>query len=115
MDNTAIVVTDVNAPISISAGGFRTYGNKVASLAIANFEKQDEVYLYPNPATDYFTLNTATSKVQIFSVSGQLMKSFNSGQTSSYQYTVSDLSNGIYVVKAYDENDELQLMKFIKK
>jgi hypothetical protein len=44
-----------------------------------------------------------------------LMKSFNSGQTSSYQYTVSDLSNGIYVVKAYDENDELQLMKFIKK
>jgi 1,4-alpha-glucan branching enzyme len=115
MDNTSIVVTDVNAPISISAGGFRIYGNKVASLAIANFEKQDEVYLYPNPATNYFTLNTATSKVQIFSVSGQLMKSFNSGQTSSYQYTVSDLSNGIYVVKAYDENDELQLMKFIKK
>jgi hypothetical protein len=115
MDNTSIVVTDVNAPISIPAGGFRIYGNKIASLAIANFEKQDEVYLYPNPATNYFTLNTATSKVQIFSVSGQLMKSFSANNNESYQYPINDLRNGVYVVKAYSDNDELQVMKLIKK
>jgi 1,4-alpha-glucan branching enzyme len=115
MDNTSIVVADVNAPISMAAGDFRIYGNKVASLAIANFEKQDGIYLYPNPATNYFTLNMAASRVQIFSITGQLMKSFNAEQTKSYQYIVSDLSNGIYVVKAYNDNDELQIMKFIKK
>lgn len=115
MDNSTIVVTDVAAPINIPAGEFRIYGNKVASLAIANFEKQDGIYLYPNPATNYFTLNTAASKVQIFSVTGQLMKSFNGNQTAADQYNVSDLSNGMYVVKAYSDNDELQVMKFIKK
>ncbi|MEZ7504182.1 alpha-amylase family glycosyl hydrolase [Flavobacterium sp. Arc2] len=115
MDNTSITVTDVNAAISIPAGEFRIYGNKVANLAIANFEKENGIYLYPNPATNYFTLNTAASKVQIYSVTGQLMKSFNGNQSTSSQYNVSDLSNGVYVVKALNENNEVQVMKFIKK
>jgi hypothetical protein len=37
MDNTTINVTDASAPIT-EAGGFRVYGNKVASLAIAKYE-----------------------------------------------------------------------------
>jgi hypothetical protein len=40
MDNTSFVVSDVNATMSIPAGEFRIYGNKVASLAIADYEKQ---------------------------------------------------------------------------
>ncbi|EIA09615.1 alpha-amylase family glycosyl hydrolase [Flavobacterium frigoris] len=115
MDNTSINVTDVNAPIGIPAGEFRIYGNKVANLAIANFEKETEIYLYPNPATNYFTLNMASSKVQIYSVTGQLIKSFKGSQTASHQFNVSDLSYGIYVVKAYNDDDELQVMKFVKK
>jgi hypothetical protein len=34
MDNNTINVTDTSA-ITVEAGGFRIYGNKVASLAIA--------------------------------------------------------------------------------
>jgi hypothetical protein len=30
MDNTTINVTDTSAPITVEAGGFRIYGNKVA-------------------------------------------------------------------------------------
>jgi hypothetical protein len=36
--DTTINVTDASAPITIEAGGFRVYGNKVASLAIAKYE-----------------------------------------------------------------------------
>jgi hypothetical protein len=54
MDNTTINVTDASAPITIEAGGFRVYGNKVASL-IAKYEGASEVYLFPNPASNYFT------------------------------------------------------------
>ncbi|MFV5687093.1 alpha-amylase family glycosyl hydrolase [Flavobacterium sp. ZT3R25] len=114
MDNSSINVTNVAATIAIPAGEFRIYGNKVASLAIANFEKKDGIYLYPNPATNYFTLNTATSRVQIFSITGQLVKSFNANQTAAYQYTVTDLNKGLYVVKAYNVNNEVQVMKFLK-
>jgi len=115
MDNTSINVISTSAAITLQPGEFRIYGNKVASLAIANFEKQDGIYLYPNPATNYFTVNMEASKVQIFSMIGQLLKSFNGNQTASFQYSVSDLSNGMYIVKAYNDNGEVQLMKFVKK
>jgi 1,4-alpha-glucan branching enzyme len=115
MDNTAINVISTSAAINLQPGEFKIYGNKTASLAIADYEKSPSIVLYPNPVSNYFTLNETTTKVQVFSITGQLMKSFNAGQTESYQYIVSDLSNGMYVVKAYNDNDELRLLKFIKK
>jgi 1,4-alpha-glucan branching enzyme len=115
MDNTSIVVNDVNAAIAIPAGGFRIYGNKVATLAIASYEKTTTIHLYPNPASNYFTLNTNTTNVQVFSISGQLVKSFNSNQTAGYSFSISDLSKGLYLVKALDENNEVEAMKFIKE
>ena len=116
MDNTTINVSDVAATISIPAGEYRIYGNKVASLAIANFENKDNtIYLYPNPVANYFTLNSDVSKVEIFSISGQLMKSFKTDKNADFQYTVSDLNQGVYVVKAYNEDNQIQVMKFIKK
>lgn len=115
MDNTTINVTDAAAPISLPAGEYRIYGNKQASLAIEDFEKGNTVSLYPNPVSDYFTLNVTTTKVQIYSISGQLVKSFATNGKSDFQFTVSDLKTGLYLVKASDENNKVQVMKFIKK
>ncbi|MFV8358256.1 alpha-amylase family glycosyl hydrolase, partial [Flavobacterium sp. XS1P32] len=95
MDNTSFVVSDVNATMSIPAGEFRIYGNKVASLAIADYEKAATIALYPNPASDYFTLNETASKVQIFSITGQLVKSFDTNQSAGSEFSVSDLNQGL--------------------
>ncbi|MBP1225811.1 alpha-amylase family glycosyl hydrolase [Flavobacterium sp. 1355] len=115
MDNTTINVADVNAPISLAAGEYRIYGNKQANLAIADFEKENSVNLYPNPVTDYFTLNVTTTKVQVYSVTGQLVKSFATHGNLDFQFNVADLKTGLYLVKAVDENKKIQMMKFIKK
>lgn len=116
MDNTSINVTNVTSTISIPAGEFRIYGNKVAALAIANFEnKENSIYLYPNPVEDYFTLNSDIAKVEIYSITGQLMKSFKTNKNATFQYGVSDFGQGIYVVKAYNEENQVKVMKFIKK
>ncbi|PTS91054.1 secretion protein, partial [Flavobacterium sp. HMWF030] len=55
-----------------------------------------------------------TTKVQVYAISGQLVKSFANGNTDS-QFNVSDLETGLYVVKALDENGKNQVMKLIKK
>jgi hypothetical protein len=115
MDNTTINVTDVNAVMSIPAGEFRIYGNKQASLAIEDFEKGNSVSLYPNPVSNYFTLNFAAAKVEIYTVTGQLVKSFATDASLDFQYSVNDLKPGLYIVKALNDNNEAQVIKFIKK
>lgn len=115
MDNTTVNVADVNATINLPAGEYRIYGNKQANLAIADFEKGNTVSLYPNPVLNYFTLNIAAAKVQVYSISGQLVKSFASNGNTDFQFGVSDLKAGLYVVKVFDQDNKIQVMKFIKK
>ncbi|WP_276378841.1 alpha-amylase family glycosyl hydrolase [Flavobacterium sp. H4147] len=115
MDNTTITVANVNTPISLNPGEYRIYGNKTANLAIEDFEKGNSVNLHPNPVSNYFTLNTAFAKVEVYSLSGQLVKSFASNTNKDFQFGVSELQAGLYIVKASDENNKTQVMKFIKK
>jgi ELWxxDGT repeat protein len=55
------------------------------------------VVLFPNPSRDYFEVqsNCTIQQVQVYTLQGQLVKSFNLQQ----RYDVSDLANGVYVVK----------------
>ncbi len=115
MDNSSINVTDLNAPIAVVSGGFKIYGNKTATLATKNFDFLEEIHLYPNPSSNYFIINTEISKVQLYSLTGQLVKSFNPNQSTTYQYDVSDLKTGMYFVEAINANNEVKVMKFIKQ
>jgi hypothetical protein len=115
MDNTAINIVDVNAPINLQPGEYRIYGNKTANLAIADFEKESTVNLYPNPVSDYFTLNAPFAKVQVYTVSGQLVKSFASNDNPDFQFSVSELKAGFYLIKASSQNGAIEVMKFIKR
>lgn len=115
MDNTPYNVTDINATIALQPGEFRIYGNKASTLSKPKFDISDGIYIYPNPASNYFTLNTNTSKVQIYSITGQLIKSFNKSKTKDQQYSISDLRNGIYFVKIYNDENQIKVMKFIKQ
>lgn len=115
MDNSAVEVTSTTATIAIEAGGFRIYGNKQSTLGTDTFEVNSEIYLYPNPASNYFTLNIATSKVEIYSISGQLVKSFNVNQTKENQFPINDLNKGMYIVKALNENNKVDVMKLLKQ
>lgn len=114
LDNTTIDVSNVSMTMSLLPGEFRIYGNKVATLAIADYEKATTIRLYPNPASSYFTLNTSTTKVQIFSITGQMVKSFDANQSALHQFAVNDLNKGLYIVKVYNENNEVEVLKFIK-
>jgi 1,4-alpha-glucan branching enzyme len=115
MDNSLYTVSDVNATINLQPGEYRIYGNKASTLATTDFEVLKDIYLYPNPASTYFTLNTNTSIVQIFSITGQLVKSFNKKQKIDHHYDISDLNSGMYLVRVYNDENQIKVMKFIKQ
>lgn len=116
MDNTSISVTDTQAVISVPSGGFRIYGNQPAqSLTTDNFNTAESIALYPNPSKDYFNLSEAIKTVDIYNVTGQLVKSYKGDFTSEYNFSVSDLRKGIYFVKLTDDANHQGTIKLIKE
>ena len=116
MDNTTIsVASTVVNPLTIEAGGFRIYGNQPAALLTEQFGAIDNLSLSPNPASTYFTLNGDVQSVQIYSITGQLVKIFKSNFTNETQFEISDLNKGIYLVKVKNENNRETTLRLIKQ
>ena len=114
MDNTQLNVTNTTGPISIEAGGFRIYGNQTSNLNTDSFSDLSFITLTPNPSTNFFSINYDLSKVSIYSITGQLIKSFqNKSKTDVYE--ISDLNNGLYLVKVFDINNNEKTFKLIKQ
>lgn len=114
MDNSVVNVTSTTQNVSIEPGGYRIFGNQAASLS--NPENQiASVKLYPNPANNYFVIEGEISKAEIYSVTGQLVKSFDGVNTSDYQFDINDLTKGVYLVKAFDAQNRTKTMKLIKQ
>lgn len=69
--------------------------------------------IYPNPATELLNIisENEIQNVEVYNIEGQLVKSF-SGNVNNIG--VSDLNNGLYLVKIYTENGTAT-HKFIKK
>ena len=113
MDNTTINVASTTAAINLQPGEFRMYGNQAPALTTGTFEAE-KASLYPNPASDVFTINIAASKVEIYSVTGQLVKAF-ADKAAFTMYDVNDLSAGMYLVKVTDVNNRQSTTKLIRK
>jgi 1,4-alpha-glucan branching enzyme len=115
MDNSTITVTSTTQNISIEPGGYRIYGNQPSSLSNNNFDFVSNLSLTPNPANNYFTLNEEIEKAEIYSITGQLVKTFQNINTVEYQFNIEDLKSGVYLVKAFDANAQTKTIKLIKR
>ncbi|MBS1535908.1 MAG: T9SS type A sorting domain-containing protein [Bacteroidetes bacterium] len=114
MDDTSFDVTDTNMNISIEPGGFRVFGNKASTLSIDAIDITEAIDLYPNPAQEYFQINVATSKVQVYSITGQMVKEFTA-ESNGYRFNISDLKTGMYLVKITDTNNRQKTTRLIKE
>jgi hypothetical protein len=116
MDNSSINVTNTAATLNIPAGEFRIYGNQLApSLANTEFELTKSIALYPNPATNSFSVTNATSEVQIYTITGQLVKNFKGSFDTNHSFSIDDLTQGVYLVKITDNNQRQSTVKLIKE
>lgn len=88
--------------------------NKFKTSSNSDYFFKTEIKLYPNPVTDLISFtNTSTKKLKIYTSSGDLIveNRINPGDLTN----VSHLVPGIYLVHLFDENKQIQVIKFIKQ
>jgi hypothetical protein len=77
-------------------------------LGTEEINKKNSIALYPNPASDFFTINMGrdyhtNNTVNIYNVNGLLVKTETLKQNQK-EINISNLSNGIYMVEIKSEN-----------
>ena len=76
-----------------------------SNLSSVSSVEEDNVALkiLPNPASNYFTINSEASigRVEMYNVIGSKIRTFDSRETASFG--ISDLHPGIYLVRIYNE------------
>ena len=114
--NTPINITDVNATIAINSGQFKIYGNKPSTaLGTEDFELTGGISLYPNPSNNSFSLTRFSSNVEIYNLTGQIVKTFKGNFNANHSFAIDELTNGIYLVKITDDSNRQATVKLVKE
>ncbi|MDO6802031.1 T9SS type A sorting domain-containing protein [Wenyingzhuangia sp. 1_MG-2023] len=84
------------------------------TLSVVEVIQEEELALklFPNPTFDEVSFNIDPKKVNVYDVSGKLLKNDVSGSTTM---NVSDLNTGVYIVKFFSKQGTVFLKRLIKR
>ena len=116
MDENAeesITISSTTDPISLAPGEFKIYGNQ-ASTTLSNINViNDDLLIYPNPTYDYFVMNKDIELIEIFNLSGKLVRSFKNVSVNQL-INIESLETGYYFLKL-KASDNTYNKKLIKR
>ncbi len=112
--NTNINVTSTTSPISIPAGQFRMFGNQSSTLSIEDVDLGSQFKIYPNPVNNAFNINQPVAELNIYDLTGKLVKTFKGDFTENDSFDISDLKQSIYLVTIENSNGQSLTSKLIK-
>lgn len=81
-----------------------------ALLSVNEFNMNQRLILFPNPANDKFTLSREIDHAKIFNIDGKMINTIKKTNT----FDVSNFAKGVYFIEAF-YNDIKQTLKFIVK
>ncbi|MCW2118480.1 T9SS type A sorting domain-containing protein [Flavobacterium sp. 7A] len=89
-------------------------------LVPSNVYPSAEIVIFPNPTTDYVSINMTgvvidktQSSYQLYDTHGRILKQ-NSIKTEETQINVSDLSSAVYLLQVVVDNDHTKTFKIVK-
>lgn len=106
--NQAEIYFDYNFPITTNLES-----TLIQEILSVKDQKLDQVFIYPNPTSDYFSIATKNqiSKVEIFAADGRLIQSIL--HPNQNKVDVSALSKGNYIIRI--DNGEITFSKKLIK
>ena len=110
-DNATKTVINVNSTITLAPGEFKVYGNMPAALSTEDVFLDNKIVAYPNPTFNNFRINTDTKKVEIYNLQGRKVKQFKGNFNSTSEFSVENLSKGVYFIKVDNLDYSLKIIK----
>jgi len=104
--------TEMSSQITID--GYGGIGESPCNLGNDGFQKPLEIDIFPNPAEHLLNFQSL-KKIKKISVIDLLGQEVNINRVSANTVDVSNLAQGIYIIKMISENDTTFSSKFIKK
>ncbi len=115
MDPTGnTTVSDISLSITIPAGQFRILGNQPSDVLSIDDNELFAFTIYPNPSRSAFSVNTNVSDVEIYDLTGKMVKSFNGDFTRTDTFDISNLNTGMYIVRVENSNKQTMTTKLVK-
>ncbi len=112
-NNESIIVTNVNATISLQPGEFKVYGNNQVVLAVEDVTINNAFTLYPNPANGNFRINKSVSEIEIYDILGRKVKSFKGNFNRDRSFNVLDLKPSIYLIKIRSDQGAIDTKRLV--
>lgn len=86
-------------------------------LSVDNPDAIESVKIFPNPAQDYITITNSRNvdTVEIYNILGKLVKRIKTSQENTLELDLTNLNNGMYLVKITDINANTKSQKLIVK
>ena len=86
-----------------------------------SIEPKTEIFIFPNPTTDFVTVNmeglefnNEQRSYQLYDMQGRLLKQSTINHSET-QINLTDLSSSIYILQVYFNNKVLKTFKILKK
>jgi hypothetical protein len=85
-----------------------------SSIVNVFFTKENDVAIYPNPATNHIQIYATDilKSIQVFNTNGELVFNLNSNKR---KFDISSIANGVYFLRIIDENNIAKKLSFIKQ
>nr|WP_179351307.1 alpha-amylase family glycosyl hydrolase [Winogradskyella vidalii] len=115
MDATGnTTVSNTASSITIPAGQFRILGNQPTNVLGVEDQVWASFSIYPNPSQASFSINANVTNVEIYDLSGKMVRSFNGSYSKTDSFDISSLISGMYMVKVQNDNNQTLTTKLIK-
>jgi hypothetical protein len=109
------IILKVNDGHSDALQGFTI--SVIGPSNIKNIDNSIVNNVFPNPASDFVNFNFSEigkTRIDILDITGHLVKQIEADNEKLQKINISDLSNGLYIYKVY-QNGKLSFGKFTKK
>lgn len=114
-EGTSQNISNQNSTVNVPAGGFKLLSTQVLNTTASTDSESlelESIQLSPNPSNSFFQLSKDVENLKIYDLTGKLVKEFKGTRE---HYDISNMSTGLYIIEAYDDQNNRSSIKLIKK